>query len=280
MFTKWMETNEHDLSGRHLTYIQFPKMFVWDNKTKNWSKRKQGTCIGRLVTIHPSAGPKYFLRMMINHQRGCTSFEDIRTVGGVTYKTYKESCYALGLLDGDKEWHEVMAESSQWAYACQLRELFVLILIYCEVVDPLKLWNNCWRSLSEDILHMQRRRLGFEELNLQDKEIQQYVLIELQKLLNQSDKSLTDYPHMPVPEKKHSQQCQKLIAIRGKELQRRRGERKTFGVICNTEFRSAIYLQRSNGFSQQLQRKVILPQWSMRHRKDLCLQNSDFKTTF
>lgn len=201
MLTKWMETNAEDPSGRHLTLIEFPKHFVWDKTSKEWSRRQRGTCIGRIVNISPSAGERYYQRLMINHVRGCTSFDDIRTVGGVTYKTYKESCYAMGLLDGDKEWHEVMEESAQWASAFQLRELFVVLLVYCEVNDPLKLWMHCWKSLGEDILHMQRRRLEFEGLNLTDEEIQQYVLLELQKLLNDHNKSLTDYPDMPLPEK-------------------------------------------------------------------------------
>lgn len=201
MITKWMETNERDPTGRHLTLIEFPRYFVWDKTAKDWSRRKRGTCIGRIINISPSAGEKYYQRLMMNHVRGCTTFDDIRTVGGVTYKTYKESCYAMGLLDGDTEWHEVMDESSQWASAWQLRELFVVLLIYCEVNDPLKLWMHCWKSLGEDILHMQRRRLEFESLNLTDEEVQQYVLLELQKLLNDHDKSLADFPDMPLPEK-------------------------------------------------------------------------------
>ncbi|KAI9180058.1 hypothetical protein LWI28_000701 [Acer negundo] len=49
------------------------------------------------------------------------SFEEIRTVNGVTYETYKATCYALGLLDEDKEWHEAIVQASQWSTGSQLR---------------------------------------------------------------------------------------------------------------------------------------------------------------
>ncbi|TXG48657.1 hypothetical protein EZV62_024532 [Acer yangbiense] len=42
------------------------------------------------------------------------SFEEIRTVNGVAYETYKATCYALGLLYEDKEWHEAIIQASQW----------------------------------------------------------------------------------------------------------------------------------------------------------------------
>ncbi|KAK1560616.1 hypothetical protein Q3G72_028844 [Acer saccharum] len=49
------------------------------------------------------------------------SFEEIRTVNGVTYETYKATCHALGLLDEDKEWHEAIVQASQWSTGSQLR---------------------------------------------------------------------------------------------------------------------------------------------------------------
>ena len=44
--------------------------------------------------------------------KGPRNFAEIRTVNGIVYETYQETCYALGLLDNDKEWHDAILEAS------------------------------------------------------------------------------------------------------------------------------------------------------------------------
>ncbi|XP_062119145.1 uncharacterized protein LOC133832880 [Humulus lupulus] len=55
------------------------------------------------------------MRMMLNFVKGSTSFESIRTINGVAYPTFKVACYALGLLDNDKEWIDCLTEAAIWA---------------------------------------------------------------------------------------------------------------------------------------------------------------------
>ena len=43
------------------------------------------------------------MRLLLNAQRGCTSFEDLRTVDNHTYETFRDACAALGLLTNDCE---------------------------------------------------------------------------------------------------------------------------------------------------------------------------------
>lgn len=64
--------------------------------------------------------------------RGPRGYDVLYTVGDVVYKKFKEACYARGLLDDDKEWHEAIEKPSLWATGRQLRRLFVLILDYLE----------------------------------------------------------------------------------------------------------------------------------------------------
>lgn len=66
-------------------------------------QRKIGQSIGRLYNVHPSSCELYYLRFLINHLKGPTSFKDILTVNGKEYKKFKESCVARGLLEGDEE---------------------------------------------------------------------------------------------------------------------------------------------------------------------------------
>lgn len=37
----------------------------------------------------------------------------IWTIDDVMHPTFKSACYALGLLDGDKEWNDVIKEAEQ-----------------------------------------------------------------------------------------------------------------------------------------------------------------------
>ena len=50
--------------------------------------------------------------MLLNIIKGPRNFAEIRIVNGIVYETYQETCYALGLLDNDKEWHDAILEAS------------------------------------------------------------------------------------------------------------------------------------------------------------------------
>jgi hypothetical protein len=93
---------------RVYTYTDIPKYFTWDKKNKVWKKRQRniGTKIGRMYFIAPTYMEKYYLRMLLQHQKGCTSFESVRTHNGRTYGTYRETSEAMGLLESDEEWKQ------------------------------------------------------------------------------------------------------------------------------------------------------------------------------
>ena len=56
-------------------------------------------------------------------------FEDIRIVDGVIHNSFKDACYALGLLQDDKEFIDAIFEANSWASATYIRRLFVVLLI-------------------------------------------------------------------------------------------------------------------------------------------------------
>lgn len=141
MFTEWMELNKTSEKARQLTYVKILAYLVWDHTLKIWTKMKSGVSIGIIVTINPSSGDLYYLRILINVVRGPKSFEEIRTVGDHIYPDFKSACYARGLMDSDAEWHASMDETNRWATPFQLRHMFVTLLIYCEVGNPLQLGN-------------------------------------------------------------------------------------------------------------------------------------------
>ncbi|GKD80974.1 hypothetical protein Tco_1347813, partial [Tanacetum coccineum] len=81
-------------------------------------------------------------------QNGCRSFKDIQTVDIKLYPTNRAACEALGLLGDDQEWKIALEEASSHTTAA--RALFVQILIFGDVSDPLSLWgifgNKCQKT--------------------------------------------------------------------------------------------------------------------------------------
>ncbi|XP_072081071.1 uncharacterized protein [Arachis hypogaea] len=102
--------------------------------------------------------------MFIGWFQGPTCYEDIRTIDGVVYSSFKDACYARGLLDDDKEYIDAIEEASHWGSGAQ------------------------------------RRLLDNPDLVLTDDELKELTLIQIENVLNSYNKSLRDYPPMPVPD--------------------------------------------------------------------------------
>src|SRR5438270_13991978 len=85
--------------------------------------------------VHPTAGEQYYLRMLLSIVRGATSFENLRTVDGFLYPSFKEACIALGLLQNDEEWDQCLKEAGQIQTGMQLRILFATLLYFVKLQD-------------------------------------------------------------------------------------------------------------------------------------------------
>ena len=137
-----------------ITYIDFPKSFIYDKK--QWKIRKQGTeTLGRIYSIHTSKGELFYLRMLLsdttfNHSAGKTSFNDLRTVNDVEYESYKDACRALGLLQDDILWHSVMEDAKLEKLPKQMREFLVIIMTFTDITDPKRLLDVYHEDMSED----------------------------------------------------------------------------------------------------------------------------------
>ena len=55
-------------------------------------------CLGRPPFAHPNSGERYYLRMLLHIVPGAKSFEDLRTIDGKTYATFRKACMTLGLV--------------------------------------------------------------------------------------------------------------------------------------------------------------------------------------
>jgi len=84
----------------HSFQINMSRMQIREN---GLAGKKKGFNLGRMTYIHPAAVELYFLRMLLNHVKGASSFEDLRKVSGVVYPSFQLACKALGMLGDDKE---------------------------------------------------------------------------------------------------------------------------------------------------------------------------------
>ena len=98
------------------------------------------------------------LRMLLHKVCGPTSYEDLRSIDGVEYATFKEACYQRGYLAGDGEWDQCCLQEAQFLNnSDSLRELFVTILLFCAPESPLELFKKYWIGMSEDIDYNHRQ---------------------------------------------------------------------------------------------------------------------------
>ncbi|GJW53523.1 ATP-dependent DNA helicase PIF1-like protein [Tanacetum coccineum] len=58
---------------------------------------------------------------------GVTGFEHLMTINHRLYATFKDVCFAYGLLNDDIEWTKALSEASLWALGPQLRVIFITI---------------------------------------------------------------------------------------------------------------------------------------------------------
>ncbi|XP_021975067.1 uncharacterized protein LOC110870171 [Helianthus annuus] len=199
MFLQWFVCNEKYPAARQLTYVEFPTKFVWKINKRKWKPRKRGFSIGRIHSVSPSVGEAYYLRILLNKVKGPRNFEDIRTVNDVEYPTFRDACYAYGLLDDDNEYVEAIIEASFTGSGYYLRSLFCTMLMSESMSRPEFVWEKTFTYLSDDILYKQRRILKHPGLVLNEDQIKNLTLFEIQKFLLRNNSTLKRYSSMPFP---------------------------------------------------------------------------------
>jgi hypothetical protein len=81
-------------------YHDFPRIATWKKKEKQWALRTQTPGllpVGRMYFVQPSEGERYFLRLLLHHVPGATSFEDLACTNRhlqhpTQHASFKEAC--------------------------------------------------------------------------------------------------------------------------------------------------------------------------------------------
>ncbi|CAB3224789.1 unnamed protein product [Arctia plantaginis] len=180
ILTSFFAMCEADPFAATLMYVEMPKYYTWNQSTKKFQRRKQGTpvpdwpqvfstdALGRMYTIHPRNDECFYLRLLLVNVRGPKSFAHLKTVNGYQCQTYREACQLLGLLENDSHWDLTLADSVVSSNAYQIRTLFAIIITTCFPSQPIQLWNKYKDDICEDILHRLRIQTNNPDIQITD----------------------------------------------------------------------------------------------------------------
>lgn len=141
MLTQYFQMCQTNEDARKLLYKEFPEYYVWDKSAKEWLPRKKGYVISRINGANPIEGERYYLRLLLNHVVGPSSFQHLLTVERRQCLTFKEAAQRRGLLESDQSMKECLDEAVVIQMPYALRRLFATLLVYCEPTEVRTLWN-------------------------------------------------------------------------------------------------------------------------------------------
>ncbi|PWZ44009.1 ATP-dependent DNA helicase PIF1 [Zea mays] len=215
MLTEWFNANKQYEDAKELTYYEFPKQWRWDGEKREWKKRQHGFKIGRLYYVNPAEGERFYLRMLLMIVKGAKNYEDIRTYNGILYQTFKEACAARGLLDDDNEWYRTYQEATNWATSFQLRNLFVIMLTYCQIKDEKEFFNTTWHTMVDDIHKHLIQKYHPIKYTPSELELQHCLLEELEELFSKNGQEINNYN---LPRRQHTKQVDNVNRLIQEEM--------------------------------------------------------------
>ncbi|ONM15392.1 hypothetical protein ZEAMMB73_Zm00001d002805 [Zea mays] len=185
MITTYFEANKLYEEARGILYRDFPEWYTWQ-QGKVWQRRKRNTGgqVGRIVSALPSEGERFYLRLLLNHVTGATSYVDLRTVDGDTLPSFREAAQRRGLLEADNTIDECLNEAALYQMPSALRRLFATILVFCEPNDVAELWQRHLDTMSED----------YHRITQSKTHLQQMVLIDIRNMLQSMGKDIKTFP--------------------------------------------------------------------------------------
>ncbi|GFU59942.1 ATP-dependent DNA helicase [Trichonephila clavipes] len=140
-----------DNFAKTLLYCEVLAYYVWKNST--FYRRKKG----KAVSAYP---------------------EIKKDQEYIVQPSFQAACKALGLLEDDAHWNSTLEEASISESPNKIRKLFAIILVFCQVGDPMKLWEKHRDSLSEDVKKQIEAQQGNIDLYLDIVYNQCLILLE------------------------------------------------------------------------------------------------------
>ena len=101
----------------------------------------------------------FHLRLLLLNRPGMRGWQDLLTVNGTQFETFREACEALGVSSGSAAYDyaaslaEVTSHGSSW----QIRQFFAVLIAQCNLQQTAELWCLHGDKMAEDY---RRRGLG------------------------------------------------------------------------------------------------------------------------
>ena len=127
---------------------------------------------------------------------GCQAIFDLEQLEMLPCKTYRHACQLEGLLDDDSLWHATMVDGVGTMWPRALRDLFVSLLLFSEVGDPLALWLEFCDNMSEDYARRRVDDIGRDPHEVApacDEGDYNCALGDIEEALREHGHCLTDY---------------------------------------------------------------------------------------
>ena len=202
---------QQDPFAQTLLYADIPSYYTWTNK--KWARRKRGIpvegwedegvfkdeAIGRVYTVHPNQHECFYLRLLLHTIRGPKSFDDLKTYNNRLCSTYREACNNYGLLEDDSHWSQTLEEAAAIKAPKQLRQLFAIMLTTCGLSDPVRLWTEFKKDMSEDILHHMQHKYPENSIDFDDNIFHEALQKIQQHVFTMGGENLTSFG-LPQPE--------------------------------------------------------------------------------
>ncbi|GJT50946.1 ATP-dependent DNA helicase PIF1-like protein [Tanacetum coccineum] len=127
-------------------------------------------------------------------------WDDLKKVDDVLYLTYRDACYARGLLQDDKEYIDGIFEASLWGMGDYLRSIFVMLIMTNSMSWLEIVWEKTRMKLAEDVLNVERIKQDLELSDIQRKNI---CLSYIECMICSNNRSLKDIQNMPYPDQEY-----------------------------------------------------------------------------
>jgi len=146
--------NHYDENARKYKFSEIPFYYKFDKQSCFWEKRKRDNFqVGSLQYISPNKDEEtFYLRLLLLERKGCTSFEDLRTIKDIQYESFKQAAIALGITTSSTYYKSCFVEAASFFTSThQLREYFIFILRNFQIENQYAFLEECKTYLMEDI---------------------------------------------------------------------------------------------------------------------------------
>lgn len=106
--------------------------------------------VRRIYIVLPIDLERFYLRILLNHVRGPTSFDNLLTCQGIRHNMSQKATQSMGLIKNDQSIFYCLVEAMSFQVPSALQRLFVTIMVYYLAANIRLLWDKFRVSMMQD----------------------------------------------------------------------------------------------------------------------------------